>query len=285
MNAVLVAGCGDIGRRVAARYRARGIAVTGLVSSPESAAQLRQAGLAAWQADLDRPQAPAAGADGLTLFYFAPPPGAGDADPRLRNFLDSLSGRPKVLVYISTSGVYGDCGGAWIDETAALNPRTPRARRRAAAERDLQQWCDDRGTPWRILRVPGIYGPGRLPVERLRRGLPVLREADSPYSNRIHAEDLADAAVAAAEHAGAAGVYNVSDGNPTTMCDYFNRVADLLGLPRPPQLPLAQAREQLSAEMMSFHEESKRLVTLRMRRELGVVPRYPDLASGLPSCL
>jgi nucleoside-diphosphate-sugar epimerase len=285
LNAVLIAGCGDVGRRVAAQYLDRGIAVTGLVSSPASANLLTADGIMPRQVDLDAAMYTPFDIEDGGLFYFAPPPATGDSDPRLERFLDALNGRPRKLVYISTSGVYGDCGGAWIDETAPVNPRTPRARRRAAAEQAVREWSARSGAVACILRVPGIYGPGRLPVERLRRGLPILRAEDSPYTNRIHADDLATAAIAAMERGEPGAVYNISDGNPTTMGDYFNRVADLLGLPRPPEVPLTEARTSLTAEMMSFLEESKRLITTCMREELGVTPRYPDLDHGLPSCL
>jgi nucleoside-diphosphate-sugar epimerase len=136
-----------------------------------------------------------------------------------------------------------------------------------------------------ILRVPGIYSPGRLPVERVRQGVPVLIETDAPWSNRIHADDLAAACFAAARCGRSGQAYNISDGHPTTMTDYFWRIADLYGLPRPPAISMAEARRVLSPSMLSFLEESKRLDTRRMRDELGVALRYPDLASGLPTCL
>jgi nucleoside-diphosphate-sugar epimerase len=136
-----------------------------------------------------------------------------------------------------------------------------------------------------ILRVPGIYGPGRLPRERLTRGLPVLREDESPWSNRVHVDDLARACLAAARRGRPGGVYNISDGHPSTMTDYFNRVADASGLPRPPQITAAEARTRMSEGMQSYLAESKRLDNRRMREELGVEPQYPDLARGLAACI
>jgi nucleoside-diphosphate-sugar epimerase len=219
------------------------------------------------------------------LYYLAPPPASGDDDPRLRNWLRSRQPLPRRFVYISTSGVYGDCGGAWINEDCPLNPRSERGKRRLAAENQLRAWSREQGVDLIILRVPGIYGPGRLPVERVRQGVPVLIEADAPWSNRIHADDLAVACLAAARRGQSGQAYNISDGHPTTMTDYFWRIADLYALPRPPAISMTEARRVLTASMLSFLEESKRLDTRRMREELGVEPRYPDLASGLPACL
>jgi nucleoside-diphosphate-sugar epimerase len=283
MSDVFIAGCGDIGLRIAAISQAHGLRVTGLVSRRESSARLQAADVMPVVADLDAQVPALPDLRDATVFYLAPPARQGDDDARLRNFLQALRSA-RVLVYLSTSAVYGDCGGAWVDETAAVNPGSARGRRRAAAETHALAWGQAQGMPVKILRVPGIYGPGRLPVERLQRGLPVLHEADSPWTNRIHADDLAQAAVLIAGHGEPAAAYNVSDGNPTTMSDYFNRCADLLGLPRPPQVALAEARTRLTPEMMSFLEESKRLGTRRLRA-LGWAPRYPTLAEGLPTCL
>ncbi|HXG28538.1 MAG TPA: NAD-dependent epimerase/dehydratase family protein, partial [Nevskiales bacterium] len=218
-----------------------------------------------------------------SVFYLVPPPKQGDGDPRLERFLAALPDA-RALVYLGTSAVYGDCGGAWVDETAPLKPGTARGRRRLAAERLALDWGARRNVPVMILRVPGIYGPGRLPRARLEKGLPVLREDDSPWTNRIHADDLATAALCVAERGAPGAAYNVSDGQPTTMADYFNRCADLLGLPRPPPVSRAEAQARLTPEMLSFLEESKRLDTRRLRA-LGWVPRYPSLAEGLPACL
>lgn len=278
-DAALIIGCGDIGLRVARRLRALGREVTGVVQSGQSAQSLSGHGIAAAAVDLDGGSLalPAA----ALLFYFAPPPGAGIADPRLRRTLRALGGGATRIVYISTSGVYGDCGGRWIDEDEPPRPVSDRARRRLDAERALAEWGGDHV----ILRVPGIYGPGRLPAARLRQGLPVVCAAESPYSNRIHADDLAAAALHAAARGRRGAAYNISDGQPTTMADYFTRCAALLGLPAPPQVTLAEARRVFTPAMWSFMEESKRLRNRRMVDELGFAPRYPDLAAGLPSCL
>lgn len=261
--------------------------VIGLVRSARSAALLQEAGIAASKCDLDHTAAadacvPAGGA----ILYLVPPPPEGDADTRLARFLGCLEhhGAPRRIVYISTSAVYGDCGGAWISEQQPLRPTTPRGRRRLDAERRLQDWTQAHETRLVILRVPGIYGPGKLPLARLRKGLPVLRESEAPWTNRIHADDLATVCIAALTAAGPGSVYNVSDGHPGNMTDYFNRVADAAGLPRPPQVKRAEAERVLSAGMLSFLQDSRRMKNDRLLSELGVTLQYPDLAAGLAAC-
>lgn len=281
MPDVFIAGCGDIGRRIAARCRNR--RVFALVRREDSAKSLADAGLSVFRADLDVETPALPDLSNAQVFYLAPPPRQGEDDPRLRRFLDALP-VAAALIYLSTTAVYGDCGGNWIDETVALNPVSGRGRRRRAAEGLALAWGAQHNIPVMILRVPGIYGPGRLPRERLEHGLPVLREADSPWTNRIHADDLAEAALCVASRGAAGNAYNVSDGNPTSMSDYFNRCADVLGLPRPPQVAMDEARERLTPQMLSFLTESKRIDTCRLRA-LGWAPRYADLAAGLPACL
>lgn len=273
----LIVGCGDVGLRVARRLLAEHCHVTGVVRSDASARFLQTVSVEARIHDLDT-IADTAAAD--WVFYFAPPPTQGVTDPRLRRWLSGLTQAPQRLVYISTSGVYGDCGGRWIDETEPLKPQSDRARRRLDAETALRESGLDVVT----LRVPGIYGPGRLPVERLQKNLPVIRPQESPYTNRIHSEDLATVAVQAARHGAAGAAYNVSDGHPTTMADYFTRCSQQLGLPPPPQVSAEEAKQVFTPAMWSFMEESKRLVVTRMHTELAFQPRYPTLAEGLRAC-
>ena len=283
---VLIVGCGYVGRRLARQFIAERRQVTGLVRSAESAAVLSALGVTVVQADLDAPEPlPPLPSGAAEVYYFASPPGEGEDDPRLRRVLAAFSGAlPHRVVYISTSGVYGDCAGGWVDESHPLNPTTPRALRRAAAEAALQAWSTATGVPAVILRVPGIYGPGKLPLERLRKGLPLLREEDSPYTNRIQVDDLITVCRAAMRRGTPGAAYNVSDGRPSNMTDYFNRIADRTGLPRPPLVGRADI-DALSPGMRAFMEESKRLDNRRMREELGVELRYPTLEAGLDACL
>ncbi|MEY4685231.1 MAG: hypothetical protein RLZ25_1690 [Pseudomonadota bacterium] len=279
---VFIVGCGDIGLRLARRLRAEGIPVAALARSPLRAQTLETEGITPFLGDLDE-STPALTLPGgiQTLYYLAPPPPAGPGDPRMRHGLAALQTVPKRLIYISTSGVYGDCEGAWIDEEAPLKPKTDRARRRVEAERLVKDYAERTGCEVLVLRVPGIYGDGRLPETRIRQGLPVIDPHEAPFSNRIHADDLAEACIRARTSGIPGHAYNISDGHPSTMTDYFWQVADHLGLPRPPAIPLAEAREVLTPAMLSFMEESKRLDNRRMREELGVVLRYPTLQDGL----
>ena len=286
-NEVLIVGCGDIGRRVSHLLQAEGREVTGLVSSEESAAPLVAAGIRPLVANLNDPDDPAElpGAD--LVFYFVPPPGGGITDPKVRNFCAAATGAkaPKRLVYISTSGVYGDCDGAVVTEETPANPQTSRAKRRYDAERTLLAWGKAQGVAVIILRVTGIYGPGRIPVFRLRDGHPLLRLEESPPTNRIHADDLAQVCVAAAEKGEDGEIFNVSDGQPSTMTEYFLAIAERVGLPRPPQIGLDEARKVMTPLMLSYLTESRRMDNSRMLARLGVKLRYPTLEEGLKASL
>jgi nucleoside-diphosphate-sugar epimerase len=281
---VLIVGCGDVGQRIAARHLAAGDAVTGLVRSAASAQTLTARGIMPLQADLD--------ADWLmpladAVYWCAPPPAGGVTDPRIERALAQwpvpLGGRPGRLLYVSTTGVYGDCQGRWIREAEPLKPQTARGFRRLAAELAVHTWAASSGGHAVVLRVPGIYGPGRLPVERLKGGAPVLALAESPWSNRIHADDLADAAVLALARGQRRATYHVSDGQPTSISDYLLRTAAALGLPPPAQVTMAEARAGFSATLLSYLDESKRLDCTALRA-LAWQPRYPTLAQGLAAC-
>jgi len=283
---VLVVGCGYVGRRMARRLAGES-PLMGVVRSREGAEALAREGIAPLIADLDAPSPPPLPLAGEAVFYFAPPPRSGRTDPRMARFLDvcERNGRPRRIVYISTTGVYGDCSGEWVDETRPVAPVEDRAWRRVDAERRLRRWSDAGGGEVVILRVPGIYGPGRLPLERLRKGLPLVREQEAPWTNRIHVDDLVGACLAGMERGRPGEIYHAADGHPSTMVDYFNRIADLTGLPRPPQIPLAEARNRLSPGMLAYMRESRRIDNRRLREELGVELQYPTLEKGLPACV
>ncbi len=278
----VIAGCGDIDLRVAEKLVREGGEVSGIVRTPQKQQALVALGATAQLADLDEPRSLG---DWPWLFWFAPPRADGDRELRLRNWLAAQQGRIERLIYISTSGVYGDCAGRWIDESEPLKPLAARSVRRADAEAALHEWGAERGATTIILRVPGIYGPGRLPLVRLRAGEPLMAAGDAPYSNRVHADDLAAAAILAARHGRAGAAYNIADGDPTTMTDYFLQCAQLLGLPAPEQISRSEAQQRFTPAMWSYMEESKRLRIDRAQRELGFIPRYPTLAAGLPGCL
>ena len=271
MNRLLVIGFGDIAHRTAAR----------LPASVEVRAVSRTTG-----ADLDRPDtlAPFTGwAD--TVLHCAPPPAEGGTDQRTASLLLALeTGRilPSRVVYISTSGVYGDCGGAWVDEARPVNPQTLRAVRRVDAERRLLAWGELHRISVVVLRVPGIYAADRLPVERLTQGKPALADQDDVYTNHIHAEDLALIAQAALEPDAPAGVYNASDDTQLKMGEWFDLVADRLGLPKPPRVARSEAVKRISAASLSFMSESRRLSNRKMKERLGVTLAYPMVFDGVP---
>ncbi|MDJ0741047.1 MAG: NAD-dependent epimerase/dehydratase family protein [Gammaproteobacteria bacterium] len=282
---MLIVGCGDVGQHIASGAQAHGEPVYCVVGSADSAARLQARGLQARAIDLDR-AAPAVDGDWdqAQIYYFAPPPPQGTGDPRIGRFLAALRGTAHRIVYISTTGVYGDCGGAWVDETRQIDPQVDRARRRADAERRLHAWRDAGGGELVVLRVAGIYGPGKLPLERLRQQAPMVGADEAPWTNRIHIDDLVQVCAAAMARGRDGETYNVSDGNPGNMRDYFDRVADLYELPRAPLIRLADADGTLSAGLLSYLGESRRLSNRKMLDELGVTLQYPTLAVGLAAC-
>jgi nucleoside-diphosphate-sugar epimerase len=288
VDTVFIVGCGDVGARLSGLWSARGAKVFALARSDASARRLSRLGVTPVPGDLDEPVSlQAVPVRGSLLYYLAPPPETGESDPRARAFLSAITPgeEPAKAVYMSTTAVYGDNRGAWVTEETPVAPSTSRGKRRLDAESAFLAWGVDRSVPVVILRVAGIYGPGRLPAGAVRSGRPVPREDEAPFTNRIHADDLARVCVAAAERGRSGAVYNVSDGVPGTIPQYYNAVADLLGLPRPPAVSIEEARRVPGSVMVSYLSESRRLDVRRMKEELGVTLRYPDLAAGLRSCL
>jgi nucleoside-diphosphate-sugar epimerase len=283
---VIIIGCGYIGRLLGRKLAADGAAVTGVVRSAESAALLPPLGIEPLRLDLLQDPPARLATAGADVFHLAPPPGEGREDPLTARLIDAFAaqGQPRRVVYVGTTGVYGDCHGEWVDETRRPAPTADRALRRWDAEQRLRAWSAATGGELVILRVAGIYACDRLPIARIESGQPVVSAAEAPWSNRIHAADLVDICVAAMERAPTGAVYNVCDGEPSTMTDYFLRVAAAAGLPAPPQIPLAEAPDKVSAGMLSYLRESRRLSNHKLVRELGVPLRYPNLEAGLAEC-
>jgi nucleoside-diphosphate-sugar epimerase len=283
---LLIIGYGDIARRALPELQRR-YRVTALVGSPDPA--LDAAGVGQIVGDLDDAASlvPLAGR-AERIVHLAPPAGSGALDTRTRSLLAALAPRgrgamlPRRFVYLSTSGVYGDCAGEWVDETRPPNPQTERALRRLDAERALGDWGERNKVEIVILRAPGIYAPDRLPLERLARGTPALRPEQDVYTNHIHADDLARIVVAALESTGARGVYNASDDGPMKMGDFFDLVADRAGVARSPRISREEAVRLLPPELVSFMSESRRLSNRRMKAELGVRLRYSTAQNGVP---
>jgi len=247
--------------------------------------ELRALGLKPVWGDLDRPDTLAALA-GLAqdVVHLAPPPRDGVHDTRTTHLIAALArakSLPQHLVYLSTSGVYGDCAGELVSETRPLRPQTERAQRRADAEDRLRAWGARSGVRVTLVRVPGIYAADRLPLERLRRGTPALAAQEDAFVNHVHADDLARIVVAALRHGQPNRSYNAVDDVPQRMGEYFDVVADSFDLPRPRRIARAEAERTLPRELYSFMNESRRLVNARMKRELRVKLRYPSVHDGL----
>ena len=277
---VLILGCGDIGLRLVPlllpRYR-----VLAVTSNPGRRAELRAAGAIPIVADLDAPLTLGRLARlAPTIVHLAPPQSEGRIDRRTRNLAAILPEGAR-LVYVSTTGVYGDCAGASFDETRSVRPQNARAVRRVDAETVLRAWARRRHGKLSILRVPGIYAADRLPLERLHKGLPALVAREDVHTNHIHADDLARICLAAMRLGAPNRVYHAVDDTDLKMGDYFDAVADAAGLSRPPRLPRSELERSVSPMMLSFMSESRRLHNARIKEELGVQLRYPDVQSLL----
>jgi nucleoside-diphosphate-sugar epimerase len=285
---LLIIGCGDVMRRALPQLALRW-QVLALVRRRDP--QLAQLDLTQIEGDLDRP-------DTLTrlagiadaVIHSAPPPPQGQGDARTRNLIAILrrgKSLPRQLVYISTSGVYGDCGGAWVSETRTPAAESARAARRLDAERRLREFGGQAGRRCcvSILRAPGIYAADRMPLERLRQGLPLIEHGEDSQTNHIHAEDLGRACGVALTRGRANRVYNINDDSALAMGEWFDALADAFALPRAPRLPREAVRRAVPPMQWSFMKESRRLDNSRMKRELGLRLRYPTVAAGIASAL
>jgi len=284
MKNIVIIGYGDIGNRVAQRYAELSVPVIGVARSHHAPSVASTPGFSVMKADLDLPESlqPLPLRDAV-VFYFAPPSGKGITDSRLRHLLAGITAEnlPQKFILISTTAVYGHCSGEWVTESTPVDPQTDRGKRRLDAEQALQDWSVKVQRDIVILRVAGIYAADRLPVERLQQKLPILYEHLSPYSNRIHADDLAMICVAAAQKAANGAIYNVCDGQPSTMSHYFKSIAKALDLPAPPEIDHEAAQQVMSAGMLSYLSESRRIHNHKLLDELGVTLTYPNLDVAL----
>ena len=288
MPKICIAGCGYIGERIARLYQESGAEVLCMVRSSEHGSALRSAGFSTLEISLDDvTTAPSLQLAGSILFYLVPPPGGGITDSRARNFiaLISRSTPPEKIVYMSATSVYGEAGDKAVTEHTPAVPDTAMGRRRLDAETAFREYGTRTGVPVITLRVSGIYGPGRLPLMQISQGQPLLSEDESGPSNRIHADDLATVSISAAEHGMNGDIFNVSDGRPSSMTTYFNACADILGLPRQPQVTLAEARLVMSPLMFSYVSQSRTIDNSKMLERLPVKLRYPNLSAGLEASL
>lgn len=286
---LLLVGCGDIALRAALLLRVH-YRLLGLCRRPENYDQLRLRGITPVFGDLDNPKSlnRLAGIAHAVL-HLAPPPNHGERDMRTTNLLVALTKRPTMkriilpqrFIYISTSGVYGVCNGALIDETCPINPRTERSVRRANAEIQVRNWGLRNRVRVSILRVPGIYAADRLPLARLRENTPMLLPDEDCYTNCIHADDLVHIIFAALRHAKPGRIYHACDDSRLKMGAYFDLIADRIGIPRPPRVARAKANEHISVSMLSYMEESRQLMNIRIKNELHVNLRYPTVTEGI----
>ena len=288
----LIVGCGYVGTRLA-RHEGGRRPLLAIVRSGPSETTLQQAtGVLTLRLDLDAPDrllpqpTLAEAARNAGIVYLVPPPRDGTTDPRLEAFLKDIGdATPAVFLYVSTTGVYGDAAGALVDETTPLDPASDRARRRVAAESAVSGWCSSRGARWVVLRVPGIYGPHRLPLERLQRREPALRTSDAGPGNRIHVDDLVSVIVAAIDRSTALGVYNVGDGDHSSTTAYLQATAEATGLPAPELVSKSEAASHISPGLRAFLDESRRVSNRRMLEDLDVRLRYPRMQMGILASL
>lgn len=286
---LLIIGCGDIALRTVPllqkKYR-----VFGLFRNKDNARRFRTYGVIPILGDLDHPASlkKIAGIAQIIL-HLAPPPRQCTKDVRTAHLLSALSKRtkgyhtilPQRLIYISTSGVYGDCKGDMIDETRPVNPKSDRAKRRINAETQIRKWGIRNHCAVSILRVPGIYAENRLPLKRIRECLPAYIPSEDSYTNHIHANDLARIIYAATQRGKPGRIYNTTDNTQMKMGNYFDLVADHFNLPRPPRIPRKQAIERISPGMLSFMNESRIISNARMKKELQIDLCYPTVLEGI----
>ncbi|WJS84856.1 SDR family oxidoreductase [Paracoccus sp. TOH] len=255
---------------------ARGWQVAGTTRA--DAARVAEAGAEPliWPGDDAAVRQAIAGADAI-LVSVAPERGA---DPVLAGFgAEIAAARPRWLGYLSTTGVYGDHGGGWVDEDTPLTPSTRRGHERVAAEQGWQQLAAEHGLPLHIFRLAGIYGPGRGPFAKVRAGTARRIVKPGQVFSRIHAEDIARVLLASIHAPRPGAVYNVCDDDPAPPEAVIGHAAELLGLPLPPTEDYASA--EMTPMARSFYAENKRVSNARIKRELGVTLRYPDYRAGL----
>jgi len=285
---ISIIGCGDVGCRVALLLQESLYPVTGYTRNKATISHLTKLGIGAKELDLDSICLKSNDNlkqfsrlfSGQFVFYFAPPPARGEVDTRIRAWLAALdtSNLPQRILYISTTGVYGDHQGRRVNEQTPTNPQSDRAKRRLDAEQALAEFARKHSIEYVILRVPGIYGENRLPRKRLKAQTPMLRPEVSPVTNRIHEDDLATCCVAACLQSSSAEIYNVSDGDNITMSDYFIQVAEHLNLPIPPRISWYEAETMLSASMLSYLKESRIVDNKKIINQLGITLKYPSLS-------
>lgn len=281
---LLIVGCGDVGMRILRhlQQRSRPPRIFALTRQPEQRLSLRAAGALPLLGNLDQPASlrRLRGLAGQVL-HLAPPPASGLHDSRTQHLLAQLSRPACMLVYVSTTAVYGNCNGALIDETHPIQPQSERGKRRASAEHALRRWGKRRGHRVSILRAPGIYAADRLPLARIQQGLPIFRQEEDVYTNHIHADDLAYLCCLGLMRGKANRSYNACDHQPLKMADWIEAVAQAFKLPLPPRLARTLVQQQVSAMQWTFMQESRQISNRRLCDEWRVQLRFPNALAFL----
>jgi len=285
MNRLFCFGLGYTAAALARRVRPLGWHVEGTARTPDGVERIAALGCGAILFDGSAPAPEAAGtlAAATHVLISAAPDDAGD--PILRHHGKDIAAAPHLewIGYLSTIGVYGDSGGAWIDETAMPKPGSERTRRRLAAEDDWLAFGRTFGKTVQVFRLGGIYGPGRSAVDDLRAGTARRIVKPGQVFNRIHVDDIASVLLAAAEGRGSHAVYNVTDGTPTPPQDVVLHAAALMGIAPPPEIPFEDA--PLSPMGRSFYAENRRVSNRRLKDDLGVTLAYPSFREGVAALL
>ena len=284
---LVIGGCGDVGHRVATWLQQdskSSVEILALVNTQSSADLCHQRGMTAKVLELDKALQLPTELNGADLLYLAPPSTVGLVDQRSTHFIQALVDQkliPKKVILISTTAVYGDCDGNWVNEQTPTQPQTDRGRRRLNAEQQWSRWASDNTVGLRVLRVAGIYAYSRIPRDRIRKGLPLVIAPECGFTNRIHVDDLVQVILAALDQETGIEVFNVSDGTPGTITEFLVAATKVIGLPPLPQISFAEAEQQSSKNLLSYLRESRRIDNTKMLSQLKVTLSHPDFRSGL----
>jgi len=284
---MILGGSGDVGRRIVKYLIEAGLEsnnIAAFVNSESSQLKANELGISAHIIDLDDLSDDLKNCNRTQLYYTVAPQKSGHEDLRTANVIKQFEMNqvlPEKVILISTTGVYGDCGGDWVDEQSDTKPQTDRGKRRLSSEQQWLQWGSRHSVPVSVLRAPGIYAHSRIPKARIAKRIPVVAEDECGYTNRIHADDLARACILAMRKAPHQQIYNATDGSPGKITQYLQAAAQVLGIPPLPEISMQQAQQELSQGMLSYLQESRKISNRKLIDELGFELRHPDFRKGL----
>ena len=283
----VILGCGEVGRRIAKQLISRGISndsIVGFVNSEASATKAQELGISCQLIDADNLMHDLNECHKANIYYTIAPQKSGDVDLRSAAIISSLKHNsvcPNKIVLISTTGLYGDCNGQWVTEDSPVRPQTGRGQRRLSAEKQWLEWGAKADVEIVILRVPGIYARSRLPKKRLESATPVVMASECGFTNRVHADDLANMCVIAMQKAPHGEIYNASDGVPGKIAEYLQAAAASLGLAPLPEISMSRAHAELSPGMLSYLNESRKISNRKILNDLNIELIYPDYKIGI----